>query len=65
MSKGPGGKTPGDGASALRLRQIPPLHEALERPPDLFPVPGTRVPALEPRGDARRRLEKMVPSHDR
>lgn len=33
VSKGPGRKTPGDGISACRLRQLPPLGEAPGRSP--------------------------------
>lgn len=40
MSKGPGEVTPGDGISACRVRQSPPLDETLTEVRTLRPTPG-------------------------
>jgi hypothetical protein len=57
--------TPGDGIFGLMVRQSPPLDEALGETE--FPSHDRRrgMPAVDPAGDACRRLEKMVLSHDR
>ena len=65
-TKGPGEETPGDGISAGKVRQSPPLDEALAGNRNPRCEIGRAVVSIshQPRGSCRR-LEKMVLNHDR